>query len=388
MKKYLLAISGLLILLCLSYLIIDQVERYSYLYVSALWIVTCFSLFFVVGKPNTKLRLCILYTGCAFIAFGLAELFFSGLIQIKKTVYNNFAKTEVVSGSQIKSHPILGKKTSENSKYIERRYAGEELVFSYTHTTNEFGWRNVTGKDSLISKEAVLFFGCSYTYGLGVEDDETTASQLQSSVGSEYSVFNFAGNGYGPHQMLAILENDLEEEAIADKRPRVAIFQALQDHLSRITGEAVWDLQGPNYELTENNELVYSGAFNTQVKAGFKKLVAKSFLLRRIFLGQTQISDHEIDLMAHIVKNSSDLFEEKYDGKFYVILWEEKVRGKENYQKLYEKLVELGLTVIEIKDILPDYYPQSPTYFIEGDNHPNAHAYHLISEYIKQNILE
>lgn len=350
--------------------------------------VLCFSLFFVVGKANTKLRLCILYIGCAFVAFGLAELFYSGLLQSKNTAYNNFAKTEVISGSQIKSHQILGKKTLENSKYIERRYAGEELVFSYTHTTNEFGWRNVTGKDSLRGKDAVLFFGCSYTYGLGVEDDETIASQLQSSVGSEYSVFNFAGNGYGPHQMLALLENGLEEDPISDKEPRVAIFQALQDHLSRIKGEVIWDLQGPKYELTENNDLVYKGAFNSPFIARFKTTVAKSSLLKRIFFDQIKPSDADINLMAHITKKSADLFEEKYEGKFYVILWEEKVRGKESYQKLYEKLVELGLSVIEIKDILPDYYPQSPTYFIEGDNHPNEHAYRLISEYIKENILE
>lgn len=389
MGKSILRISGLLLLLWVSYLIIDRIQHYSYIYLSIFWVLLSFSFFFLSKKKETKLRLFILYSGCVFVALGLAEVFYSGLLSSKKPIYSNISETEVIYGRKRASHLILGSKTSENSKYIERRYAGNELILSYTHSTDEFGWRKVNNQNSGdTNKEAILFFGGSFTYGLGVSDDQNIASMLQHFLKPSYNVYNFANDGYGPHQMLALLENGLEEEAIHGDHPKIVFYQAIQDHLSRIKGQAIWDLQGPKYELTANKEVVYKGAFNAPEIAKLKTLLAKSFLLRKIFFRKNKVSDAGVNLLAHIVKKSAVIFEQKYDGKFYVILWEEKVEEKESYVKLYNRLINLGLDVIEIKDILPDYYPQSPTYFIERDNHPNAYAYRLISEYIKENILE
>ena len=89
-----------------------------------------------------------------------------------------------------------------------------------------------------------------------------------------------------------------------------------------------------------------------------------------------------VELMARIIKKSATIFEERYGGDFFVLFWKEELLKEESYQRLLEEMKELNLSVIEVENILPNYYPKSPTYFIPYDGHPNAYTHDLISEYL------
>lgn len=385
MKKIFLFATAL-ILIWVSYLIANYIELYSYIYIFIMWAVACLGVFFVTKNQTTKLRLTALYLGSIFIAFGLAEAYYIGFFS-KKVMFQSVNTQEIIYGESFYFHPLLGYKPSPNSSYRESRYIDNELVSSYNHTTDEFGWRSIPKVDSSESKEAILFLGGSYTYGLGVKDEETSSYRLQENLDSEQNVFNFSVSGYGPHQILAILQNSLEVEVVGNHQSKWGVFQAIQDHIYRVKGEAWWDYFGPKYELSENDEVIYKGAFNNYYIARFKSLLAKSLLVRNTILKRSKVTDRDIELMARIIKKSATIFEERYEGEFYVLMWEEKINERLLYDKIYKKLVELNLTVIEIADILPNYYPSSPDYYIKGDNHPNPHSHSLISRYIEANII-
>jgi len=52
----------------------------------------------------------------------------------------------------------------------------------------------------------VVFFGCSFMFGHGVKDDETLPYYFVREASGTIEGFNFAGDGWGPHQMLREIE--------------------------------------------------------------------------------------------------------------------------------------------------------------------------------------
>lgn len=85
----------------------------------------------------------------------------------------------------------------------------KHVRFTATHQKN--GQRFVPGEDLDESPE-VLFLGCSYTYGYGVNDNESFAAIAQQKH-PEWDVQNAAVVGYGTAQHLLQLRNRLQKES-------------------------------------------------------------------------------------------------------------------------------------------------------------------------------
>jgi hypothetical protein len=49
--------------------------------------------------------------------------------------------------------------------------------------------------------------------------------------------------------------------------------------------------------------------------------MARSSIVRRWLSSEQPITAGEVDLFIGIVKKSEKIFRERYDGKFYVLLW-------------------------------------------------------------------
>jgi hypothetical protein len=92
-------------------------------------------------------------------------------------------------------------------------------------------------------------------FGHGVENDQTLPFYFVQEAGGTFEGFNFAGEGWGPHQMLRETENGFVR-SVAGK-PDVAIYEAIPDHLRRVAGRAPWE-DGPQYELCRGDDACYS----------------------------------------------------------------------------------------------------------------------------------
>lgn len=69
--------------------------------------------------------------------------------------------------------------------------------------------------DSDTPKPKIFIFGCSYTYGQGVNDNETFPFLLQDAF-PEYNIFNYAVPGQGTHQAFLRFRQALENGNFPD----------------------------------------------------------------------------------------------------------------------------------------------------------------------------
>ncbi len=83
--------------------------------------------------------------------------------------------------------------------------------------------------------KCVLFFGGSFTFGEGLNDNETMPYSVGIKMKGKYQVYNFGFHGYGPHQMLSAIEHNMVNDIISCKQKYV-IYQALVTHADRSGG--------------------------------------------------------------------------------------------------------------------------------------------------------
>jgi hypothetical protein len=146
---------------------------------------------------------------------------------------------------------ILGYRPRKNTVVDSRKYFKDELVYDVTYSIDANGLRIAPPVTPGSGERCILFFGGSFTFGEGVEDDTTTAYQVGQRLEGRYRIFNFGFHGYGPHQMLSALESGLAK-SISSCNARYVIYLVLVEHVQRPAGLALWDLEGPRYLLAAN----------------------------------------------------------------------------------------------------------------------------------------
>lgn len=109
--------------------------------------------------------------------------------------------------------------------------------FSFTVTQQEQGriTRPLELYDTVDDRPKVWVFGCSYTHGWSLDDDETYCWQLQERL-PQYEVVNWGGDGYGTLQSLLSLERELQRR----DPPEVVILGHADFHDERNTFSRSW----------------------------------------------------------------------------------------------------------------------------------------------------
>lgn len=107
-----------------------------------------------------------------------------------------------------------------------------------------------------------LFFGCSFTFGLGVNDDETLPARFEHYA-PDFQAFNYGCPGYGPQQMWCqITAKDISENFKGSRGAAVYVF--IEDHIDRLIGtDAVltnWEYPMP-WLTFEEGQIKHNGTF-------------------------------------------------------------------------------------------------------------------------------
>lgn len=97
--------------------------------------------------------------------------------------------------------------------------------YKATHTEGERITSFETNNDSL---PELFFMGCSYTYGMGVDDDENFVFLIQKEL-TNYRVRNFGVPGFGTVQSYLQLKNEIETGSI----PKLVIINYCDFHAER-----------------------------------------------------------------------------------------------------------------------------------------------------------
>jgi len=332
---------------------------------------------------NSKVKILLINIAVVFFTLSAFEAYLGKDLKKRGTVKFNpkgFHKLD----------DVLGYRLEKNYRGKVKKIRGSEVIFDVTYTTDSIGMRISPPSKKIKNQPCILFFGGSYTFGAGVNDQETMPYRVGVRTGESFRVFNFGVGAYGPHQMLSAIERGLVKNAI-QCAPKHIFYQGIWDHVRRSAGRALWTHPGPQYAVGKQGEAIYSGMFDPDKlwPGQITKLLYKSFIYSKIFRYKRANSRNNFLLFHAIVRKARDLLKVHYpQALFHIIYWDKKDRFAGD-KKLVDRFKRDQIPVHLISNILPGFHFNPAIYKIRlpYEEHPNAQAHDLIAQYIAENIL-
>lgn len=360
-----------------------------YIFLSVIWAVTCAYAAVISKRPSVKAAL--LSLAAVFFVLCLYESYLFSQI-VERRASKALITTDVAGNSQEMSarHDVLGyaPKPSQTGRFTLTHEGNP--IFGHGYTIGPNGLRVSPPVKELADGPCALFFGGSFTFGTGVEDDEALPYVAGILSEGKVRVYNFGYRGYGPHQMLAALESGLVDSVI-ECVPTVVIYQAIVGHMMRTVGLSEWDTHGPRYVLADTGEAIRRGNFDDfdNPLIGFLQGNLKKSLTV-MALGYGRYTNYKMDLMVAILDKSRNLVAERYPGsEFHVIFWDAcATKEPEPVARiLIDKIVRKNFQLHLVSTIVVDICAKVDEYMIQGDGHPNKTAHDKIARYVVREIF-
>lgn len=271
----------------------------------------------------------------------------------------NFNKNIRYQKSYLGFQPLPGK---QNHLIVAD---GKKLIDS-TYTIDKDGFRNTPVIQDNSKSLDINFFGGSFVFGWGLNDNETLPYLVQNYF-NNWNIKNYGISGYGVHQMLAQINNDVK--TIGD----INFLITHNAHVPRSACKKDYSFGTPRYILDDNNEVKRSGFCNnffittTQLPKIFGSIINRSELkklLDKNFYKKNQFSSNDISLYVSIIKkiNEKILRENKNFFVGYI----------KNDHKIIDKKIIDYLKKNEIKFI--DLTLKNNDNYELYDEHPNKEA--------------
>ncbi len=272
----------------------------------------------------------------------------------------------VVEGDLVRPDSLLGYAPARGASARMVRRRGERLLYDARVSIGPDGFR-ITPPPSVEPPDGTLLVaGCSFAYGEGVNDAETLPWRLAEETGRRLLVRNLSFSGWGPHQLLALVESGRALDGAPDDRPLTVLYEALADHLPRALGRRPWSRSTPRYVLGASGEIMRDGAFG-ELSAPLERWVT----FRRVFGSERRVSQSEVARVVAILVRARELVVRAHDGaRFEVLLWDERDALTSSYRSALEAA---GFPLHDVSRILPGY-PADRRWQLPNDGHPTADA--------------
>ncbi|MFI5349914.1 MAG: hypothetical protein ACHQ2Z_10240 [Elusimicrobiota bacterium] len=262
----------------------------------------------------------------------------------------------------------LGYRNAKDVRASSAEFFGKEKLYDAVYSLDHNGWRRTP--EAPATAPAVLFFGDSFTFGWGVDDAEAFPAVFESKSRGRYLAVNLSVNGWGPHQMLRMLQLGKERSAAGSHRPAAAFYFALPIHVERAAGLMIWDQRGPRYEIDGSGTLRYRGAFHGRLWAKVVDILSHSNFLSGAWyrlIPRIGGGRRDIDRFVAVVAESRRLFHERYGGELYVVM-----NWPDDLFPMQRQLCRGAVVCLRTQELgVPDH--RLPGYFISAkDRHPSA----------------
>jgi hypothetical protein len=338
----------------------------------------------VFSGTCAKLRVILANTSAMLVILSA----FDGYLSYKKSLGDGTRLEGSITNGFTHLNDTVGYAPNAGARVTARKVNENEIIYDVIYTINSNGLRT-TPPPNKIPVGCVVFFGDSNVFGEGVNDKESLPSQVAVKNEGRYAVANLAFSGYGPHQMLALLQGN-HVERLAGCSPTHFIYWCIPEHVERVAGRVSWDRHGPRFKLDSNGGVVRDGNFDSPVAllgSSMRSLLHSwmdRFVVWEMFTGRA--GDAELDLLIRIIRKAASLSREQYmDSEFHVILWD----GSNNHRVLaIEGGIANNIPVHRITTAIPDFRVNWREYVLSvHDLHPNVRQLGLLADYITSSIL-
>ena len=369
-----------LLLLPLAYLSFKEFSDYSWVVI----LLATFIYLLLLGLKTKIVTLKILFFNISAVFFAL--FLYEGFLWLRNISLTNAKSVQIsgdyAAGGHMAAHPYLGYGTNRDGVITSKKTINNEVIYDVSYTIRD-GLR-YTPNSNEKSHNCVLFFGCSFTFGEGLSDSSTLPFYLNQFEKQKYRVYNYGFHGYGPHQMLANIENRVAKDIQGCKNEKIAIYDFATFHIARAAGYASWDQNGPKYEIIDGS-LKKVGTFtNTNLPRILVKIedkLKKSYIYKRL-LYERKTSHYDFMRTIEIIKKSNELLLK--DGVImYVFVWDNDIKSFQNdYYYCIDEMKKNNIKTFFLHDAILDYGEKENTYTFHKDGHPNGLANEKIAKYL------
>lgn len=260
-----------------------------------------------------------------------------------------------------------------------KEFLDGRLITDVTYGTDASGLREIP-PDVQGRPLKVAFFGDSFMYGHGVEDNQTLPYYFVRDARGAFEGFNFAGEGWGPHQMLREIEDGFVRRVAGV--PDLAIYEAIPDHLRRVAGRAPWE-DGPKYELCQGDVACYSGPFHSDYYRICHRWLEKSWTVKFIENHFARLSrPSDIPLFLAVLTRTRSLLTEN-GTRFVIVLWDRNALATTMMKSLQANQFD----VIALSSIFPRSDLTKPP-ITQLDRHPSPAANKVVATYLWEHVGE
>lgn len=281
-------------------------------------------------------------------------------------------------------HPYLGYAPKAATTLNSCKTIETDTIYCAQYKIDANSRRQMPIADSAIAH--LIFFGCSYTYGEGVNNTETFTYQLARKLPT-YQVYNYAYSGYGPQQTLAYLEFGHIAGNVPQSRG-YCVYMLLPEHLSRAAGAPYyiqgWGSTSPHYALQADSLVYYPNhkAWRPYY-AAFQRFLGWCGVGNFVYPPAKTYTPQEVDLTVAILKEAKARYLSLYPNGHFVVALPPAVSNEENFVQIADALTIQGISIWDFHSAFNLQPPMS----IPNDGHLSAKGHQevakLLSSYIK-----
>ncbi len=280
-----------------------------------------------------------------------------------------------------KADPILGRRPNAGVWVDQEFFKGEELYKKH-YSINEQGFRILPAHQA---SKAILFYGCSQTFGQGVNDDENFPALIQKEL-PEYRSINLGLSGASTLHVLRLIETQEEKQFLQNEEVIHAFYSFIPSHLKRNNFTLSWVQPSPWYELQNDGSLLDRGIFFPDKELTFKLFVKnwRSYFYLRFKSTHGEYLPEEFELFLKLVKESQIKLKKRYPKiKFTVLSFKNEFIPENYLNTLKNELEKDGGRFIDFSLLTPECFtlPLSCTYK-DGHFNPLGHK-KIANELIK-----
>ena len=255
-----------------------------------------------------------------------------------------------------------------------KRASDGQPMYHVHYSIDGNGRRLVPGSERRLFAPALFFFGCSFMFGDGLEDEETLPAMAARAFEGRIRVENCAFSGWGPQQMLVQMTHPSFVWPGSEKA--VAVYGFVDAHIGRSSGEmlvvANWGMGFPYFHFDKTGNLVQEGSFGTG------RPLISHYLAQVGGMGITKLFqprwppwplEEEFVLTEALINASRNAFLQIYpDGEFHILIYPGQTYGR----RFLPSWRQQGIPVLDLahRDDL-----RAPEFLVHPeDGHPNAMA--------------
>ena len=269
------------------------------------------------------------------------------------------------SMSEFGALPLSGRYTSKKLSEVG------DTVYDVVYSIGEDRFR-ITPQRNHAAQIHINFFGCSYTFGEGLNDNETLPYFIHF-LDNHISVKNYGMHGYGVHQALRILES------IQDVKGNINFLLTAPWHAERSSCLPEYSQGSPKYTLRDDGRLSLDGSCpkSSAWDSLRSRILRHSNLYRQVkqFIRERR-QDGEIALYLAIINQLNTLSHAR-GQRFIVGFIKADVKwfsGRSSNLQIMNQITKMGIEVIDLTLASPGQMLSKEYYLHDLDRHPSAKA--------------